>query len=340
MRRTLALLSLSVVALVLAPGAWAQAAGPTCRARRSSRPWASRSNTFTFSTDCDNPDGTATASIHATGVATGPYPGTFEETVDVTLGAPDAGGVRPLLSAVASFRIDSGTTVVTGQKALDLGVAGQVRTCARSIERPDASRPGETCRQTNFRVDPRFRYSATIAAATGTTSDSGRAAASIFTAETRGCTDIGDNDQGQFNEVFVLSDQLASTPGKAAGAGRLLGQPVSFAFFARADRNGATQGTCLVFDDATDTLVRCLDVTTYVQVGNRAVFTGRARVNGDGDDLPDRGRGQRRAGSGPRHVHDLDRQRLLRDGRARARQHPGLRGAGLARSDGPRSGGP
>jgi len=278
-RRTLASLSLSVFALALAPVASGQVGGPTLQGETVISTLGFASNTFTFATECDNPDGTASASIHATGVATGPYPGTFEETVDVTLGAPGAGGARPLLSAVASFRIDSGTTVITGTKQLDPAVAGQVGTCA-TTERPDASRPGETCRQTGIRVDPRLRYSATIATATGTTTDSGRAEASVFTSETRGCTDIGDNDQGQLNEVFVLSDQLASTPGKAAGGGRLLGQPVSFAFFARADRSGATQGTCLVFDDATDTRIRCLDVATYIQVGNRAVFTGRARVNG------------------------------------------------------------
>jgi hypothetical protein len=69
--------------------------------------------TVTFS--C-NPE-LSTISFSVSGVAAGPYPGTFSETGSTTVGATELFGVGPV-TFDATFTIESGTTVVTGTKRL------------------------------------------------------------------------------------------------------------------------------------------------------------------------------------------------------------------------------
>lgn len=101
---------------------------------------------------------------------------------------------------------------------------------------------------------------------------------------------------------------MVDTPGKATGGGKVLGidqsSPITFGFEA-ISRAGAVpgqfdrQGRCLVQDKTRNTTVKCIDVTSYIQVGTHATFRGRAEVNGeqtnyriDVDDLgePNQGR--------------------------------------------------
>jgi hypothetical protein len=69
--------------------------------------------------DC-NPAGNSTISFSASGVASGPYPGTFTETGVATIGPQPFPNVQaePVTSFFASFVITSGSTVITGTKQL------------------------------------------------------------------------------------------------------------------------------------------------------------------------------------------------------------------------------
>ena len=69
--------------------------------------------------------------------------------------------------------------------------------------------------------------------------------------------------------------------GRATGGGQIVdaraGEHVSFAFAVNAfpEARDREQRRCLVVDQATDTQVKCLDVTTYQQIGNTASCQGR-----------------------------------------------------------------
>ncbi len=73
---------------------------------------------------CD-PAGTSTISFAASGIATGPYPGTFQESGTITIGPqlePGANGLPefsygPIISVQTSFEILSGDTRITGTKS-------------------------------------------------------------------------------------------------------------------------------------------------------------------------------------------------------------------------------
>ncbi|HEY4884036.1 MAG TPA: hypothetical protein VII08_10370 [Myxococcales bacterium] len=73
-------------------------------------------------TDC-HPDATSTVTFTVSGVATGPYPGTFTETGTATIGpqtlSPGGGqSIGTLLTFDGVFTIQSGTETVTGTKTL------------------------------------------------------------------------------------------------------------------------------------------------------------------------------------------------------------------------------
>jgi hypothetical protein len=73
--------------------------------------------------DCDPETGPPSISYTVTGLAEGPYPGTFAENGKATFGPP-LFGVQPVLSYVASFTIEAehlvlGSVHITGTKELD-----------------------------------------------------------------------------------------------------------------------------------------------------------------------------------------------------------------------------
>src|SRR5207244_8774116 len=73
-------------------------------------------------TNC-NPNGTSTVTFRASGVATGPYPGTFSEAGTATIGpqtlSPGGGqSIGTLLTFAALFTIQSAVGDVAGAKRL------------------------------------------------------------------------------------------------------------------------------------------------------------------------------------------------------------------------------
>ena len=211
---------------------------------------------------CD-PTGISTLTASATGTASGPYPGTFEETVTVTVG----GG--QVLSVSADFTIFSGDTLIDGTKELasPSGSGG----CERTVT-------GSTCTEIFF-ASTLLTYSATIVGPTGTSTESGTATLGT-PASFQGPCGSTQVVFGQINEFFLES----STPrGHATGGGQierpLTGAPVTFGFDAHSDEKGP-KGKCSVLDHATGEHVRCLNVMSYTQTGGHAVFSGDADVDG------------------------------------------------------------
>ncbi len=66
-----------------------------------------------------NPDGPQSIDFHFSGIAGGPYVGPYTHDGTVVLGAPNAAGLRQVLSYDAVFRIESGATVITGTMTQD-----------------------------------------------------------------------------------------------------------------------------------------------------------------------------------------------------------------------------
>ena len=112
----------------------------------------------------------------ATGIATGPYPGTFTETATVSWGDRWEGvDQSPLQDYQATFRIDGADgTVVTGTKRFNPdspvpGLAPQWAACAETGGPVEGSY--------NAFFEGALRYDATIVTADGTFHDSGDSAA-------------------------------------------------------------------------------------------------------------------------------------------------------------------
>lgn len=212
--------------------------------------------------DCQ-PAGTSTVTYTVSGLASGPYVGTFEESGSLTIVAGQ------VTSFDATFTIDAGTSQVVGTKTLRASISAS---CLSVVD--DAT------------VFFNANYEATITTPIGTLVDRGRA---IVDAN---ISDAG----GALQEVFD-SEGLIHTPGHVSGAG-LIEDPVHghvvFGFTAKS--NGVTaKGTCAVATQGT--LVTCQNVTLLMQLGTHVTFLGQARVNGvltdyriDVDDLGEPGR--------------------------------------------------
>ena len=88
---------------------------------------------------------------------------------------------------------------------------------------------------------------------------------------------------GAVFERFLASTPptLIATPGLATGGGQILHPDhIVFGFNAKSDSADRFQGECLVNDQPADVVVKCLDVTFYSQIGNTAILSGQATVNG------------------------------------------------------------
>lgn len=121
----------------------------------------------------------------------------------------------------------------------------------------------------------------------------------------RGCVDA-DKD-GLFESTEPCGEATkswllpATQPGQVTGGGQVPGAAtgdVAFGFNAKSDQNG-TNGNCTVVDPATDTQVKCLNVTVLTRSGTHATLFGNATVNGvattyriDVDDLGEPGAGR------------------------------------------------
>lgn len=108
----------------------------------------------------------STITYSASGVATGPYPGTFTETGTFTTTGGET--FLPVINFSASFTINSTLGQVSGTKTLAVQqVAGAGQALCR-----DCGSVGVTCYNHDFVVDD--NYQATIAAASGSYSDTGQ----------------------------------------------------------------------------------------------------------------------------------------------------------------------
>lgn len=254
---------------------------------------------------CD-PSGTSTISYFTTGIAVGPYAGTYTESGTVTVGPTllpsfvNGFQFSALETLTAFFTIDSPTGQVTGTK--HLVVTGAARgACYDFTDRmlPDGQILTGTFRQVCacFGTFP-LTYDATIETTTGVFGDAGGSDLLLneFKATVLGGGPI---DESGFNEAF-LSSGLTTFPlassGHVTGGGKA-GSDVSFGLTAKSDSKG-THGECNVVDRGTNTRVKCLDATTVVQTGTHAAIFGNATVNGiattyriDVDDIAEPGQG-------------------------------------------------
>jgi len=227
-----------------------------------------------------NPSGNSTISYSASGVASGPYPGTFTETGSATIGpltAPQfVNGFEFgfLTQFEAVFTINSVAGQVTGMKSLELpstalGLCYDTNPGTFRELSPDLSGFG-------------LHYDATIEAGDGTQyGDTGRSGLVLDECESGGNVNGCGTTTAVFNEAFassLLTPFLISTPGQVTGGGRI-GSSVAFGLTAKSDAQGR-KGDCTVIDRAANTTVKCLDVTSFAQTGNNVTFSGNALVNG------------------------------------------------------------
>ena len=234
-----------------------------------------------------NPAGTSTITYYTTGVAVGPYPGTYTESGTATIG-PAAGNGSPngfelgfITTIDAFFTIDSPTGQVTGTKQLTVSGTG-MSACYDVQNRPF---PDGTLFTGVFRrlcscgATFLVHYDATIKTTDGTFGDSGGSdllleqfegtVSSGSIAPTRAFTEAFRSDLPQ---VVPLAETGQVTGGGQAGN-------VVFGLTAKAEAKG-TKGECTVVDQANGTKVKCLTATTFLQSGNHATITGSATVNG------------------------------------------------------------
>jgi hypothetical protein len=224
----------------------------------------------TVNPNCGGPvGGTFTISYTASGEATGPYPGMFTEMGTIT-GELLLGGFGRIETWNASFTIDSPEGQVEGEKTF-IPVTPPVYIARCQPFLPTGNTAGAAAE---------LAYRATIKTAAGTFADQGQAFANVLELN----SDAGPFDQ--FSETFDLSTGVLPTTGKATGGGQVISgsnpqDRVTFGFNVRKTADGSRlQGNCNVLDHATDTHIKCLTVTDYVQTGNTATWEGTASVNG------------------------------------------------------------
>ena len=169
----------------------------------------------TFSESC-NPDGTSTISFSSSGMAFGPYPGTYSESGTITIGPDIATDANPPifegvpLSVDVTFRIDAVNATITGTKSLFVGVPGTVGlgTCKNISDSADfgtyfCNTGTASGRVVNAHL--RALYSATIVTGTGAFRDSGNGTLNVD--DTNIVCSTGDTwIYNHFGEFFIFSD--------------------------------------------------------------------------------------------------------------------------------------
>lgn len=249
-----------------------------------------------------NPTGTSTFTYSAQGAAVGPYPGTFTEVGTITIGPLTlqqfVNGFQfgPITSVEAFFTIDSTTGQVTGTKRLTQPTSDAFALCYDFTNRqlPDGEIATGTFRDA-CACNSSLSYEATIESVNGLYGDQG--ASGLIVSQFKGTLNGASVDQEVFNETFVSSLQTPfpiNTPGHVTGGGQIPGS-VTFGLEAKNDDTGMI-GRCTVVDRLAGTMVKCLDVTTFAQIGTHVTFSGNATVNGvqtrytiDVDDLAEPG---------------------------------------------------
>jgi hypothetical protein len=179
--------------------------------------------TFTTTFSC-NTAGISTVSWTASGLATGPYPGTFTASGTLTIGPQTLPGrppgpgegtfAGPIESFEETFTIQSGTTTITGTKTLDPEATSSTQgTCQHVSDFPvlDFFDGQGTVVEANIQT----RYDAEIQAVTGTTTDQGIAFVSVNDITITGSCPVGPACEARlagFNQTFTFSDQNPPPP--------------------------------------------------------------------------------------------------------------------------------
>ena len=219
--------ALFALALVVAGSLVATARADTTAPTLQGELLATTGELFDRGASC-SPNGTTTQAFHWTGIATGPYPGTFVEDGTITIGPQTGVGagrfgfaLGPVVSFDATFTIDAPLGTVTGSKHL---VAPLTSSPFPLVQ--DAPYPGNTgtCttfsgasvlgleNATGFSIDARatLRYDATITTGTTTTQDHG--IAFVEAVEVSAAAGIASAGTGGAKEVFPLSDLTPAPP--------------------------------------------------------------------------------------------------------------------------------
>jgi hypothetical protein len=241
---------------------------------------------------CD-PNGTSTISYSVSGVAFGPYPGTFSESGTVSIGSPQnlpvvlpgsliVNAAGPVTGFQARFTIDSPLGTVAGTKTLPVPDPADQGSCLIAPTAiADVGFGPEPCAEVDnapARI-PTARYDATITTATETQHDSGGSI--VFVEHFKGTCPQFSTDETSFQEEFYAVEPV-NTPGHATGSGTIGTAPMSNVTFGfDVDSTGdAFTGSCTVWDHDNGTKVQCLDVTGFAEIGNTVTFTGDALVDG------------------------------------------------------------
>jgi hypothetical protein len=128
----------------------------------------------TFSNESCHPEGTSSFDYSASGVASGPYPGTFSETGSVTVGPQTIPGevalpvgtltykTGPLATLEATFTIQSTLGVVTGTKTLVFGGLGACEDSAQFQSFAGTQTVPVLLRRAGTNANNELSYTATI----------------------------------------------------------------------------------------------------------------------------------------------------------------------------------
>jgi hypothetical protein len=175
-----------------------------------------------------NPNGTTTQAFHWTGVASGPFPGTFVEDGTLTIGPQTGIGagrfgfqLGPVLSFDATFTIDSVAGTATGTKHLITPVASSPFPLVQDARYADSSGMCTTFsglsvlgldNASGFAIDVRatLHYEATITTPAGTTQD--RGLSFVEAVEATAAAGISSAGTGGAKEIFPLSELTPAPP--------------------------------------------------------------------------------------------------------------------------------
>jgi hypothetical protein len=152
-RRQITSIVLAVVAVILSTSGPAAAVDLDLGGERlvSLQGWSEDAVATAAVERCADP-GTARVPFHMEGGASGPFPGTFEETGVVSVGprtgTTTGGGVGveigegPVRALRATFRITSGDTTIEGVKWLDPSAGVGLAGCDAFVDAPSSINPG------------------------------------------------------------------------------------------------------------------------------------------------------------------------------------------------------
>lgn len=214
-------LAAALVVLVLAVSAVAPARASAQAPSLAGEFLQSTAQNFTSTANCDA-TGTSSFTFATSGIAGGPYPGTFTETGSVQIG-PQTGtpsqfagfefNTGPVLTLTTQFTIVSGDTQITGTKRLvsdPLSEGGCIDFTGRDLAQgPFTYLATEG---TYRRAGAFLLYEATITSPSGATSVSGDAALSIN--ELRAVEPSTGRSVGgfEFNETYLTSEPVPPPP--------------------------------------------------------------------------------------------------------------------------------